>query len=149
LNERFRHTMPECADRVIYANRTSTTDQFRNLIAVCDVMLDSVHIGGGMTSLDGFVAGTPIVTWPGELMRSRFTAAWCRLLEVEECIAANAGQYVEIALRVAYDPGFRTDVSGRIKKNCGRLFEDDLSVAEFEDFFENAYAGAVGRAASL
>jgi predicted O-linked N-acetylglucosamine transferase (SPINDLY family) len=146
LDERFRRSMPECADRVIYAKRTADTDLFRNLIAACDVMLDTIHVGGGMTSFDGFAAGTPIVTLPGATLRARFTAAWCRLLEVEECIADSPESYVTIALRLAHDREFRGSVASRIRKNSHRLFDDESSVQEFEGFFESAYAAAAGTA---
>jgi len=116
------------------------------MIAACDVMLDSLHVGGGITSLDGFAAGAPIVTLPGTMMRARFTAAWCRLLEVEECIADTPEHYVAIALRLAHDREFRASVTNRIRKNCARLFDDESSVQEFEDFFESAYAAAAGPA---
>jgi predicted O-linked N-acetylglucosamine transferase (SPINDLY family) len=127
--------MPECLNRVIYVPRMNAGD-FRNMLAVCDVVLDSIHVGGGMTSLDGFVAGTPIVTLPGSLMRARFTAAWCRLLEVDECIVDTPEEYVEVALRLTHDRSFHADVSERIARNCNRLFDDMLAVNQFEDFFE-------------
>jgi protein O-GlcNAc transferase len=146
LNERFRSTLAQCADRVIYVKRMTNPSHFRGMIAACDVMLDSLHVGGGITSLDGFAAGAPIVTLPGTMMRARFTAAWCRLLEVEECIADTPEHYVAIALRLAHDREFRASVTNRIRKNCARLFDDESSVQEFEDFFESAYAAAAGPA---
>jgi protein O-GlcNAc transferase len=147
LNERLRTTLAECADRVIYVKRMTNPSHFRGMIAVCDVMLDSLHVGGGMTSLDSFVAGTPIVTLPGAMMRARFTAAWCRMLEVDECIADSRETYVAIALRLAHDREFRASVRNRIRKHCHRLFEDESSVQEFEDFFESAYVAATVAAA--
>jgi predicted O-linked N-acetylglucosamine transferase (SPINDLY family) len=80
------------------------------------------------------------------MMRARFTAAWCRLLEVEDCIADSPEQYVELALRLAHDREFAAGVKNRIRKNCHRLFDDESSVREFEDFFESAYAAAAGAA---
>jgi protein O-GlcNAc transferase len=134
LNARFALSLSGCADRVIYVPRLNAGD-FRNLLAVCDVMLDSIHVGGGMTTLDGLVAGTPIVTLPGKLMRGRFTAAWCRLLELDECVAESPAHYVELALRLAMDRTFHAKISGRIAANSHRLFDDNLAVHLFEEFF--------------
>jgi predicted O-linked N-acetylglucosamine transferase (SPINDLY family) len=147
LKQRFEDTLEECADRVIFLKRMGNPDHFRGMIAACDVMLDSIHVGGGITSLDGFSAGTPIVTFPGTMMRTRFTAAWCRLLEVEECIADSAEQYVALALRLAQDGEFRVSIRNRIRNNRHRLFDDESSVQEFEDFFESAYAKMTAGAA--
>jgi protein O-GlcNAc transferase len=146
LSDRLRVSLAECFDRVIYVRRMANPGHFRAMIAACDVMLDSIHVGGGITSLDGFTAGTPIVTLPGTMMRARFTAAWCRLLAVDECIADSREAYVALALRLAHDRDFRASVRNRIRKNCHRLFDDDSSVQEFEDFFESAYVAATAAA---
>jgi protein O-GlcNAc transferase len=134
LEARFLRTMPQVADRVVFLQRL-TKEDFRNLIALCEVMLDTPRVGGGMTTLDGFVAGTPVVTLPGRFMRSRFTAAWYRRIGVEDCIAASLGQYVDIATRLACDPSLRANVSDRISSSCGVLFEDRDAVKIYEDFF--------------
>jgi protein O-GlcNAc transferase len=134
LMARFVRTMPGFADRVVFLPRQSKED-FRNLIALCEVMLDTPRVGGGMTTLDGFVAGTPVVTLPGQFMRGRFTAAWYRRIGVEDCIAATPKQYVDIATRVAGDPQLRADLSARIRTRCGVLFDDRHAVKVYEDFF--------------
>jgi protein O-GlcNAc transferase len=108
---------------------------FRAMLTLCDVMVDPVRVGGGMTSLDGFIAGIPIVTLPGEFMRGRFTAAWCRLLELDECVVGDEKSYVDLALHLADDKDFAAKIRSRIGKNCDRLFDDGESLGEFEAFF--------------
>jgi predicted O-linked N-acetylglucosamine transferase (SPINDLY family) len=134
LNRRFAASLNGHSDRVIYVPRMSQLD-FRAMLAVCDVMLDPIHVGGGMTSLDAFVAGIPIATLPGQFMRGRFTAAWCRLLEINECVVCDAESYVNLALRLANDNVFAREIRRRIVRNCDRLFDDSLTLREFEDFF--------------
>jgi predicted O-linked N-acetylglucosamine transferase (SPINDLY family) len=67
-------------------------------------MLDTMHWSGGNTSLDALSSGLPIVTLEGRFMRGRQSAAMLRTVGVEELIARDAQQYVDIALRVARDP---------------------------------------------
>jgi protein O-GlcNAc transferase len=104
-------------------------------------MLDSIHVGGGITSLDGFSAGAPIVTIPGPMMHERFAAAWCRLPDAEKCIADSPETYVTLAVRLAHDSESRASVRQRISYNCHRLFDDEPSVLEFEFFGVCIYRG--------
>jgi predicted O-linked N-acetylglucosamine transferase (SPINDLY family) len=47
--------------------------EFVELIAVSDVMLDTLHFNGMNTSLEALAVGTPVVTLPGALQRGRRT----------------------------------------------------------------------------
>lgn len=77
---------------------------FYNFIAASDVVLDGLHVGGGMTTMDAFATDTPIATLPTENMRSRVASACYQFMEIEECIAVSKADYVEISVRPENDP---------------------------------------------
>jgi CRISPR-associated protein Csy1 len=94
---------------------------FRRVMGVADVMIDTPHWSGGSTSLSALASGLPIVTLEGAFMRGRQSAAMLRSVGVEELIARDAEEYVQLALRVASDSGYRQALSTRIGEGWPRL----------------------------
>jgi len=80
----------------------------------------------------------PIVTLPTEFHRGRYTAAVYRKLGVQDCVAADPDEYVDIALRLAADADFRRHVCGRIADTVDTLFNDTAAVEQLAGFFEAA-----------
>jgi CRISPR-associated protein Csy1 len=94
---------------------------FRRVMSVADVMIDTPHWSGGSTSLSALASGLPIVTLEGAFMRGRQSAAMLRILGLEELIARDAEEYVQLALRVARDSAYREALSTRIREGWPRL----------------------------
>ncbi len=139
LRQRFGQSFPDMLDRIIFVPQQTSRD-FINLLAVADVILDTPHFNGMNTSLEAFAVGTPVVTWPGALQRGRHTYAMYRKMDMNECIAGNAEEYVRIAVRLATDPAFRQSVRDLILARNHLLYEDMTAVREFERFFLEATA---------
>jgi predicted O-linked N-acetylglucosamine transferase (SPINDLY family) len=122
--------------------------EFLELLSVADAVLDPPGFGGGNSSYEALGIGVPVVTMPGAFMRGRVTLGCYRQMGFEELIAGSAEQYVEIAVRLASDAGFRERCRARIMEGAHRLFEDATAVRELEAFFEKAVddaaAGALG-----
>ena len=135
LRQRFQVSMPDVADRVIFLPPQNTVD-YINLIAVSDVMLDIPSFNGMNSSLEAFAVGTPVVTLPGELQRTRHGTGMYRKMGISDCIANNRLDYIEIAFRLANDSLFRQEISIKILANNYLLFEDDGTILAFSDFFE-------------
>jgi protein O-GlcNAc transferase len=135
LKRRWQESAPEVMDRIVFLPRMDSVD-YVNLIAVSDVMLDTLHFNGMNTSLDAFAVGTPIVTWPRSLQRGRHTQAMYRKMGLTECIVDNAQAYIDQALRLASDTGYRAAMKSEILKRNSALFEDIRVVREFERFFQ-------------
>ena len=53
-----------------------------------------------------------------------------------ECVASDAEGYVEIAVRLAQDQGYRAAVEDKIRAASPRLFEDVDAAREHERLFE-------------
>ncbi len=147
LQARFKRTMPRVADRVTVLPPQSWAD-FINLIAVSDVMLDTIHFGGFNSSLEAFAFGMPVVTWPGEFMRGRHTYAMYKEMGFLDGVAKNQKQYVDVAVRLGTDVAYRKKFQAKILAGNHVLFESPTVVAEYEKFFEKA-AKAVSVAAPV
>ena len=74
LRERFRTTLGDVADRVIFRPRVSH-DEYMRLLKLADVGLDSFPFCGGTTTYQALAMGTPVVTLPGDFLRGRVSLA--------------------------------------------------------------------------
>jgi len=106
---------------------------FRRALQAMDVLVDPLHWSGGNTALDALAMGVPVVTVPGELMRSRQAAAMLRRMDAEECIAPSVSAAAEAAVRIAGDPATRSVLSARIVSARGRVFDDSEPVRRLQD----------------
>jgi CRISPR-associated protein Csy1 len=106
---------------------------FRRLMTVCDVMIDTPHWSGGSTTLSALASGLPIVTLEGRFMRGRQSAAMLRIVGAEELIARDAEEYLRLALRVARDSVYREALSMRIREGWPRLVDRSEPVGVLAD----------------
>jgi predicted O-linked N-acetylglucosamine transferase (SPINDLY family) len=143
LRERWRRTLPNEIDQIRFLPRL-TGAQFIGLLAAADVVLDTPHFCGGMTTYQAIAVGAPVVTLPGEFMRGRLSLGLMREMEVEDTVAASADAYVETALALANDKVLAQSVRSRIADNADRLFDSTLAIAEHARFFESAVQRAIG-----
>jgi predicted O-linked N-acetylglucosamine transferase (SPINDLY family) len=144
LLARFRRTMPEASDRVRFIPRLST-DELVRLIELADVVLDTTHFSGGLTTIEALSVGQPVVTLPGVFMRGRVTTAYYRQIGVSEMLAQDADDYVRLALRVADDGRWRNEVRQEIRASLTRLYENLGVVRELEQFLLDALGRAERR----
>lgn len=144
LRVRLQRGIPDVVDRVRIIPRMPEAD-YLNLVAVADVVLDTLHYGGGANTVyDALAVGTPIVTLPGRFHRGRWAYAAYQRIGVTDGIADSEDAYVEIALRLGSDSDYRKDLSDRITAACPVLFEDRGAVDELAAFFESAVHGVIG-----
>ena len=108
-------------------------DQFIGLLACCDVLLDPLHFGCGGTAYQAFSVGTPIITQPGNFLRSRIVAGLYEQMGIEGLTASNREEYVALALAVA-EPEQRAAYSKAILEAGYRIFSTHSAVREFEDW---------------
>lgn len=126
--ERFGRTIPDVLERVRFLPWLSQED-LMSVLLEADVVLDTFHFGAATTTFLVLAAGTPIVTLPGEFARARATLALYREIDVADCIARSADDYVDIAVRVATDRGHRDALRERIRAASAVLYDDARLVA--------------------
>lgn len=144
LESRWQKSIPDIIHRIRFVPQLSAKD-FLALQRVCDVMLDSIHFGGGNTNFEGLAMGIPIVTLPGQFMRSRVAYACYKQMGFMDCVAETPEQYVNISVRLGTDPDYRQTIRDKITKQCGILFENSAAVRELEKFFFAAHQQAQER----
>jgi protein O-GlcNAc transferase len=127
LQRRFATSLGRCAKQVQFFSRRSRAE-FVELIAACDVLLDPFPVGGGITTWDALAAGTPIVTLPSELMRSRFASSALREVELTPTIAANAKHYADIAVWLAKDVDAREAFRKQMVARADGVYHDRRAV---------------------
>jgi protein O-GlcNAc transferase len=137
LQRRLRATLGHLAARIQFLPR-QRYDRFLEILGVADVVLDTLHFNGMNTSIDAFSMGTPVVTLPGTLQRGRFTRAMYRTMGIDDGVAANSDEYVELAVDIATNSDRRRALKNQIVERSHLLFEDRRAVAEFERFFLEA-----------
>jgi protein O-GlcNAc transferase len=137
LKERFRRSIPDVAGRISFISE-QPRPAYMQLVAMSDVVLDTLHFNGMNTSLEAFAVGTPVVTLPTTLQRGRHTQAMYRKMNLTECVAESAEDYIDIAVRIGTDPGYRRDLKKNITERNVALFEQHSVVREFERFFTTA-----------
>ncbi len=112
----------DASTRVQYFG-TLNYDSYISLLERSDVLLDTQLFSGGLTSMDALSRDIPIVTLPGQLLRSRQTMAMLKLLELDELIARDEDDYVRIAVRLGNDDAWRNEIRSRIRERKHRLYE--------------------------
>ena len=114
--------------------RASSVERFLEVVASADILLDTWPFGGGNTSYQGFAAGLPIVTLPGDSLRGRGTLAHYRHMDLSDCIAGSPENYVDIAVRLGTDPVARAMVCADIRDRADVLFNDARAGRAFAEF---------------
>jgi protein O-GlcNAc transferase len=137
LRQRWAETIPDVADRIRFVRRLSY-EEYLQLLMLGDVMLDPIHFGGGNSSLEAFAAGLPIVTLPGEFLRSRLTYGFYQQMDLLDCVVWDAKSYVETAYRLAHDLKWRSHIQQEIRKRDSVLYENQSAVSEIARFFQLA-----------
>jgi predicted O-linked N-acetylglucosamine transferase (SPINDLY family) len=113
-------------------------EDFLQVNVACDVMLDTLYWSGGNTALDALACGLPMVVLPGEMMRGRQSYGMLKAMGLDELVAKDAQDYVEIAVRLANDREWRNQMSQAILSQSGSIFEDETPIRALERFYSRA-----------
>ncbi len=102
-NCRLTNTIPEISDRVRFLERMPA-EKYLGLVKTVDVILDTFYYtGGANTNYDAFAAGTPVVTWPSDMHRGRYTCAAYQQMGYMDLVAESRDDYVNKAIALASD----------------------------------------------
>lgn len=137
LMERFKKSLPDVLKQLFIVKRLKQ-EKFLGLLDLADVILDTIHFGGGSTTLQALALGTPVVTLPGKFMRSRISVACYHQINYLELVAQDPEHYIQIALQLGRDEHYRADVSSALKNATAPLYSSMNAVKELEAFFIQA-----------
>ena len=113
-------------------------DRYLHLLALADVVLDTPHFNGGVTTLQALGLGVPVVTRPGAFLRGRQTLSCYRAMGFLDLVAADAADYARLAVRLGTDAPWREHVREQIRSSSHVLFENPAAIRELEQFFRAA-----------
>ncbi|XZF61962.1 MAG: tetratricopeptide repeat protein [Gloeotrichia echinulata DVL01] len=111
---------------------------FTGISAMADVFLDSIGWSGCNSTLEAIAHNVPVLTLPGELMRGRHSLGILKMMGIEETIASNKEEYVQIAIRLGRDSVYRQYISQLIAQNKHKLYGDLQPIRALEEFLLNA-----------
>lgn len=134
LLNRLKKQVPELMDRIFFCPRNKIKEDrdFWSLLAIADVALDPSPLSGGITTMETFAIGTPIITLPHTPGLTRLTASCYKTMGMKEYIPKNIEEYIEMAIRVTHDSNFKQKFKDDIRKNRSVLYENIEAVHEFE-----------------
>lgn len=140
LMQRFARTMPDVVDRVRFVPRQKR-EGFLQLNALCDVMLDPLHFGGGNTTYEALALGTPVVTMPSGMLRGRLAYKMYQTMAMMDCVAKSPAEYIQIAVRLGLDADFHKATREKILATNGALFENMAGVEQLGAFWKSVVVG--------
>lgn len=132
--DRLRARLPAADFARVDLRPWASEAELRQLIQQAEVVLDTFHFGGGITSRLALGLGTPVITWPGAFYRGRITLGLYRMLEMEDAIAWEQADYAPLAVAIATDPARRQALHAALLANGDRLFEDLRALEDLRDF---------------
>jgi tetratricopeptide (TPR) repeat protein len=145
LKRRLESKFASLAGRVRWLPRMAKDDYLRAL-AAADVVLDTLHYGGGANSTyDALALGVPFVTLPTEFHRGRYAAGVCKLLDLPQLVASSPAEYVRIATELANNPQRRVTVGKLMQERSDMIFADRTSARAIQTTFLQLVADARAR----
>jgi len=114
---------------------------YLRLVATASVIIDTPGYGGGANTVyDAVAAGTPTVTLPGPLHRSRWAAAVNRRLQLDELNVISYPAYLATATKVGTDAEYRAFLRQKLRDADSQIFNDLIPVRDLREFFMNRMA---------
>ncbi|WP_024507210.1 tetratricopeptide repeat protein [Bradyrhizobium sp. ARR65] len=140
LDKAFAALGLSASDHCVFLPRLAP-ERFAAAIGQCDAVLDSIGWSGCNSILESLAHDLPIVTFEGDLMRGRHSAAILKMMGIRETIARNVDDYVAIAVSLGQDQSRRAALSSQIAGSKHRLYRDRECIAALEVFLEHAVRG--------
>ena len=137
LLARFKETLHDVIGQIRWIKPLDFSN-YINLIAVSDVMLDTVHYSGGNTSHEALSVGIPIVTMPTKFLRGRLTLGRYKKMGVMDCVVNTHEEYVALAVALGTNTAFYNQIKENILAHSRVLYEDIEAVHQLEAFFRQA-----------
>jgi predicted O-linked N-acetylglucosamine transferase (SPINDLY family) len=109
---------------------------YLNLNLVSNIFLDTFSWSGGNTTLEAIACGLPVVTCPGEFMRSRHAYGILKMMGVTETIARDEAEYIELAVRLGLDTDWRQAIVQKIYERHSLLYDEKSCVTALESFYK-------------
>ena len=135
LKARMLKQTYDVSDRIEILPRRNKKE-IADLMRAADVILDTPHFSGGMTTFESLAAGTPVVTLPGKFMRSRVSLGIYKPMNMMDCVSEDTADYIEITKRLCLDSNFARMVRTQINEGQLNIFDNRTVIDRHAKFFE-------------
>jgi protein O-GlcNAc transferase len=137
LERAFAAVGLNASDHCVFLPRLAP-DRFTAAIGQCDVVLDSIGWSGCNSVLESLVHNVPILTFAGDMMRGRHTAAILEMMDLRETTARTIDEYVSMAGLLGRDTAKRAELSAEIANRKHRVYRDRECIVALEAFLDQA-----------
>src|SRR6202171_270190 len=141
LRRAFRAVGLDAENHCVFLPRLGAA-RFVAAVGRCDVVLDSIGWSGCNSILESLVHNLPMVSFAGEMMRGRHTAAILDMMDISETTAQTIEDYVSIAGVLGRNPTRRIELSATIAANKHRVYRDRDCIVALEAFLDGAVRNA-------
>jgi protein O-GlcNAc transferase len=122
------------ADNFVSFVPWQSPERFRGVLAEAKVFLDTLGFSGFNTAMQAVECGLPIVTREGRFMRGRFASGILKRIGLQELVARDEDEYVDLAVRLCQDSAYRARLRARIESRRSVLFDDPAPIRALEEF---------------
>jgi predicted O-linked N-acetylglucosamine transferase (SPINDLY family) len=126
-------------ERLVMLKRTPSNEEHLGLYSKVDIGLDTFPYNGTTTTCEALWMGVPVVTLVGERHAGRVGASILKRVGLENLVASNVDQYIELARSLAADRDrlqeMRLNMRDRMQKS--NLMDSEL----FTNHLEEVYRG--------
>ncbi len=126
LYERIAAAAGIAADRVLFLPQGRDEHENQARYTLVDFVLDTLPYGGVNGTMEALAMGVPVVTLVGKRHGERSSYSMLANLGVLATVAQGGREYVDIAVRLATDPAFMTEVRGDIRAKLGHCALTDI-----------------------
>ncbi|MGI0479172.1 O-linked N-acetylglucosamine transferase, SPINDLY family protein [Geminocystis sp. CENA526] len=117
------------------------TEEYRGILTLGDVVLDTYPFNGATTTLDALWLNIPLVTRVGEQFHARQGYTFLKNLGIEEGIAYTDEEYIEWGVRFGKDEELRKKVYWKLResKKTSPLWNGKQFAREMEKAYEQMW----------
>lgn len=116
------------SEKVIFIPSGDERDFGRWRYRLVDIVLDTFPYTGGDTTVAALDMGVPVVTLGGERQSERVGYSILKNLGIDDTVAGSDAEYVDIACRLAQQPGLRATAAAQIRQGIERSNVGDMAV---------------------
>lgn len=125
--------------RILFIDRVLIPSEFFACAKLANCILDSFPFSGGITSLEFFSMGLPIVTLEQPHICGSQTASYYRLMGIPDLITSTVEDYVTKAIELANNRELYEEISEKINGANGVLFDNEDAIRNWEEAFQEIF----------
>lgn len=137
LRKAFKNQGLDSSDHIVFLPEMNLST-YLGLCKQAHLFLDTPVNSGLLSSIEALETGIVPVTLSGDYMRSRQTAELLKMLDVEDTIANDIEEYIEIAIDLANNEEKRKAISAKILANKSRFYRDERVPEALQKHLEKA-----------